>query len=184
MADTILLDTWILARLAGGVMDDAVAPAGLVAREFVLYALLDRTGPLTPTELARTSGVPATTISKMVRRMGERNHLVELDNPDDARSRLLQLSPEGAAVLGDAESGYAKLASELTAALGAEVPQIEWSLERLRAALVELSGGRSLEPAQRPSTAQAHIVHYAGRALDEHELAQVRQFIDFVRRNG
>ena len=184
MAKTILLDVWVLARLAGAAMDDAVASAGLVSREFVLYALLEQAGPMTPTELARMSGVPATTISKMVRRMAERDHLVELENPDDARSRLLELSPRGQEVLGEAEAGYASLADGVAAALGGELDQVEWSLERLRATLAQRSG-RSGDAGlgSRPPGATAHEFRYTGRPLTRAEESQVGQFADFLRRD-
>ncbi len=179
----MLLDVWVLARLAGVAMDDAIAPSGLIAREFVLYALLDRAGPMTPTELARTSGVPATTISKMVRRVGERGHLVELENPSDARSRLLRLSPSGEEVLAKAEAGYATLAESVVAALGDECGQVEWSLARLGQALGDASGLAAL-PGDRPAEATAHEIRYAGRPLTPAEESQARDFIDFLRRRG
>lgn len=181
----MLLDVWILARMAGVAMDGAVGPAGLAAREFVLYALLDAAGPMTPSEVARTSGVPATTISKMVRRMGERGHLVELDNPDDARSRLLQLSRPGLAVLNDAEEGYAKLAGEISVALGEEEAQVEFSLQRLRRTLAELIGqAEEALPATRPAEATAHALRYTGRRLSRAEEQHARRFVDFLRFEG
>ncbi|HSF84784.1 MAG TPA: MarR family transcriptional regulator [Acidimicrobiia bacterium] len=185
MAETLLLDVWVLARLAGVAMDDAIAPSGLVSREFVLYALLDGAGPMTPTELARTSGVPATTISKMVKRMGERGHLVELDNPEDARSRLLQLSEEGRGVLDVAERGHAELAAEVATDLGDELAQVQWSLERLRRLLASRAGGDGARPEpSRPTEATVREVRYAGRILTAGEEAQAKQFIDFIRRKG
>ncbi len=184
MAEKMLLDVWILARLVGAAMDEAVAPAGLAAREFVLYALLQRAGPMTPTELARLSGVPATTISKMVRRMADRGHVVELDHPEDARSRLLQLNAAGATVLADAADGYTKLADEASAALGDDVGQIEWSLQRLRTVLAELSGQEVESAASRPENATAHTLRYSGRSLTSAEEARAREFVDFLRRHG
>ena len=185
MAETLLLDVWVLARLAGVAMDHAIADSGLVSREFVLYDLLDRTGPVTPTELARTSGVPATTISKMVRRMGERGHVVELDNPEDARSRLLHLSKTGREVLDEAQQRHAALATEVADALGDDLPHVDWSLERLRITLAkpgDVTMPRS--EIERPSTGTVHQFRYTGRPLTDVEEAEARRFIDFIRREG
>jgi DNA-binding MarR family transcriptional regulator len=184
MRDTMMLDVWVLARVVGGAMDHAVAPSGLVGREFVLYALLDGVGPTTPTELARRSGVPATTISKMLRRMTSRGDLIEEENPDDARSRLLRLAPAGAATLEVAHKGFAALTAAVGAELGGEDEQVAWSLDRLRAA-VEAAAGLDAPGSEipRPDAATAHAVRYVGRPLTSAEEAEVAQFIDFLRRN-
>lgn len=180
-AEGLLLDVWVLARTVGAAMDDAVASSGLVAREFVLYAMLDELGATTPTDLARRTGVPATTISKMLRRMVERSHLREADNPEDARSRLLMLTEDGVATLRTAEKGFAALASSVGSALGEETTQIEWSLARLAVTLRRLAGEDATDMARRPDPATAHGVHYVGRRLSDEETEQVHTFIDFLR---
>ena len=185
MAETLLLDIWVLARLVGVAMDDAVEPSGLVGREYVLYALLSAIGATTPTDLARRSGVPATTISKMLRRMTARGHLIEAENPDDARSRLLRLTEEGAVALRLAHEGFASLTKQVLGELGAEAAQVGWSLERLGSALAVATGSdaaRSSGP--RPEEATAHALRYVGRRLTDAEEAQAAAFVDFVRRDG
>lgn len=154
MTGTLLLDIWVLARLAGAAMDDAVAPSGLAGREFVLYALIDSLDGATPTELARRSGVPATTISKMLRRMSDRDHVVEEENPEDARSRLLRLSGAGDAALDAAQEGFAALTADVVAGLGDEVEQIEWSLDRLHGALGGSGEADNVGGAARPHPPQ------------------------------
>jgi DNA-binding MarR family transcriptional regulator len=179
----MLLDIWVLARTVGAAMDDAVAPSGLVGREFVLYALLDGLGATTPTDLARRSGVPATTISKMLHRMVERGHLEERENPEDARSRLLILTDEGRRTLTRAREGFAELAGDVATELGDENEQVAWSLDRLRAVLATAAGA-TVNPAgeaARPDSATAHAVRYVGRPLGRDEEARVADFIDFVR---
>ena len=184
MERSLLLQVWVLARLAGTVIDDAVEPSGLVAREFVLYSLLVELGETTPTDLARLSGVPATTISKMLRRMVQRGHFEEMDNPEDARSRIIRLTGAGQAAQQDAATGFADATATLAADLDAEGDQIAWSLERLQGALRRLTGLEAGELAPRPTGATAPAVRYVGRELDAAQSAEVAQFIDFVRRNG
>lgn len=183
MTHTLLLDIWVLARLAGAAMDDAVAPSGLAGREFVLYALMAGLDGATPTELARRSGVPATTISKMLRRMSDRGHVVEEDNPEDARSRLLRLSAEGDAALDAAHDGFAALTADVVSGLGDEVAQIEWSLGRLRSALGAGGDVDDAGSSARPASATAHSIRYAGRPLTVSEEREVADYIEFLRRN-
>ena len=111
--------------------------------------------------------------------------LVELDNPEDARSRLLQLSEEGRGVLDVAERGHAELAAEVATDLGDELAQVQWSLERLRRLLASRAGGDGARPEpSRPTEATVREVRYAGRILTAGEEAQAKQFIDFIRRKG
>ncbi len=181
MDRSLLLEVWVLARLAGAAMDEAMADSGLTAREFVLYALLAELEQTTPTELARLSGVPATTISKMLRRMERRGDLAETDNPEDARSRIVHLTTDGEHTLGRAQAAFARVAGDLDASLRDERAQIAWSLERLHHGLRRLSG-RSVETSPvRPEDARAHELRYVGRALNEAEAAQVADYIDFIR---
>jgi DNA-binding MarR family transcriptional regulator len=80
-----------LAGLLGQTMREAPLKPG----EFAVYSALRLEQPVTPTRLAAVLGMPATTLSSALRKMGGAGHLSRLPNPADGRSALIALTPAG-----------------------------------------------------------------------------------------
>jgi DNA-binding MarR family transcriptional regulator len=92
---SILFDLFAASQQVKSLLAAAMADAGLRADDYAVYSALFEFEPLTPTELGRVVGMPATTVSHYIRAMRERGHLDERRNPADSRSRMLQLSRPG-----------------------------------------------------------------------------------------
>ena len=60
-----------------------------------IYNVLERRGPLTPSQLAGTLGMGASTLTYRMRALVERGHLARSRNPHDGRSALVRLTPGG-----------------------------------------------------------------------------------------
>jgi DNA-binding MarR family transcriptional regulator len=99
---TLLLDVFVLGQLAGDLLDRALAERGASPDGFAVHSVIGALGPLTPTQLAAWLGMPLTTVSDYLRRLDERGHLERLPNPDDGRSQLVTLTPEGRTALDQA----------------------------------------------------------------------------------
>ena len=92
---SILFDLFAASQQVKSLLAAAMADADLRADDYAIYSALFEFGPLTPTELGRVVGMPATTVSHYIRAMRDRNHLEEARNPTDSRSRMLHLSRQG-----------------------------------------------------------------------------------------
>jgi DNA-binding MarR family transcriptional regulator len=84
-------------QLLSALLGRALGHAPLTADDFAVYSLLRITGATTPSRLRGDLGMPASTLSNYLRRMTERGHLDRRPNPDDGRSSLVVLTPEGVA---------------------------------------------------------------------------------------
>jgi DNA-binding MarR family transcriptional regulator len=73
----------------------ALNDAPIRADEYGVYSAIFMAGSLTPTQLARSTGMPLTTVTDYIRSMVERGHVERRPNPADGRSILLSLSPTG-----------------------------------------------------------------------------------------
>ena len=94
---SLLFDLFAASQQVKSLLGAAMADAGLRADDYAVYSALFEFEPLTPTELGRVVGMPATTVSHYIRAMRERGHLDETRNPSDSRSRILALSRRGRA---------------------------------------------------------------------------------------
>ena len=72
---------------------------GLTPSQLSVLASLNRHGPLTLTDLAEIEGVAQASISGIVGRLAEKGLVDRVPNPEDRRSTLVQMSPQGRAVL-------------------------------------------------------------------------------------
>jgi DNA-binding MarR family transcriptional regulator len=115
----LLLRVWITAQLVEELLDDEFRRHGLSQHDFAVSSSLRLLQPVTPTALAAALGVPPTTLSAALARLERRGHLVRTANPEDGRSHLLELTPDG------------------LAAVEAALPAFRGALERLREQLGE-----------------------------------------------
>jgi DNA-binding MarR family transcriptional regulator len=91
----LLLQTYILGQLVGGLLADGATDGQMTPNEFAVQSVIGSFGPIMPSELAAMLGTPPTTLSAHLRRFVERGHLDRTPNPRDGRSYLVTLSPAG-----------------------------------------------------------------------------------------
>jgi len=95
----LLLQPYVLAQLAGSIVDQAVSGSGVTAAEFAVTSWLNIRGSVTPSQLAHDLGIPPTTMSSMLDRLVRKKQLRRVRHPDDGRSALLELTPRGKATI-------------------------------------------------------------------------------------
>ncbi|TRL35796.1 MarR family winged helix-turn-helix transcriptional regulator [Rhizobium straminoryzae] len=119
------------ARALARRFDTALRPLGLTNGQFSLLMSLNRPQPATMGSVAQVLDMDRTTLTAALKPLERRGLLESLADPKDARSRLLQLTPEGRALLSRAvpiwrdthalvddllgEGGPARLRSDLAA---------------------------------------------------------------------
>lgn len=134
----VLFDVWLTSRAATGLLDAALAPAGLTADEFGVYSVLTSTDWMTPSELAVWVSAPATTVSSYVKRLEDRGHLERRRNPADGRSFVVRLTPSGRSTHRAAGKAFLPVLEGVLAALGDDEPAVRRAVTRLRVAMEEL----------------------------------------------
>ena len=179
---TLLFDVWLVTHLTGRLLDDALRPTGLTGDEFGLYSLMYARAPVTPTQISRWTGMAPTTVSGMLRRMGNRKHLTQAPNPDDARSHVLRLSAAGLRVTAEAAATLDAVLGRLHDVLGSRTPAVRAGLQELDTALREL-----LDMAEPYHVAPADemdgrpALAYQGERLTRAQVNEVRAYIDWLR---
>jgi DNA-binding MarR family transcriptional regulator len=131
----VLFTFWLTSRAVHGLLDEALAPAGLTADEFGVYSVLTRSDAMTPTELARWMSAPATTVSSYVKRFEGRGHVARDRNPDDGRSYLIRLTPAGRKAHRAAGARFLPALDRVVASLGNREGAVKRSLEQLTKAV-------------------------------------------------
>lgn len=113
--------------------DRALRVHGIRATQFTLLSALELKGPQAVGELAAFLGADRTTLTRNLA-VAEEQSLVTLGRGEDARSRIVAITPKGQGVLKRAFATWRKVQAELTHGMGKE------AAEGLR----RLSGGPSL----------------------------------------
>jgi DNA-binding MarR family transcriptional regulator len=131
----VLFTFWLTSRAVHGLLDEALAPAGLTADEFGVYSVLTRSDAMTPTELARWMSAPPTTVSSYVKRFEGRGHVARERNPDDGRSYLIKLTPAGRKAHRAAGVRFLPALDAVAASLGSREPTVKRGLENLKSAV-------------------------------------------------
>jgi DNA-binding MarR family transcriptional regulator len=130
--DTILLDVFVTNQLRERLIAESVGPVGLPPEDYPMYVLIGAEGPFTPTALAERTQMPLSTVLFRVRRLERRGHAERVPNPDDGRSFLIRLTPDGHKLLAKARPRFRAYAEAVEAALG------RGRIEDLRALLADL----------------------------------------------
>lgn len=177
----VLIDLWLISFLASRYVSEILDDSPLSVDEFALYGLISDLAPITSSDLVRATGLPPTTVSSLVRRCEARGELVRRENPDDARSTLLELTP----------AGYERLAAVVPRLL-AGIERIRDGLagrhDRVRQALADLDrviraelgvGGRPYELASTGS--EEATLSYSGDPLAADQVEEARKFVDWLR---
>jgi DNA-binding MarR family transcriptional regulator len=76
--------------------DAALVPLGLTIGQFSLLTQIRNSPGLTLSELAERNVMDASTISRLVRPLIQRQLIESLVDPDDRRTRKVRLTPDGA----------------------------------------------------------------------------------------
>jgi len=173
---SILFDVWLLTHLTANLLDGRLRDLNITADEFGLYSLLDALGPAAPTQIARWTGMAPTTISGMVRRLTAQGHLTHKPNPDDARSRLLDLTPQGRRITRAGNERLAELMPTVLAALEPHAMASHLGLRRLDRALRTLVGA-----ADRPDPALPGESDGDDAQLTAAQQREVAQYIAWIR---
>jgi DNA-binding MarR family transcriptional regulator len=131
----VLFDTWLTARAAIALLDDALAGTGLDAEDFAVYSVLRQAGEISPGELARWMSAPATTISSHVKRLVARGHVEQVPHPADRRSYRIALTNAGEEAHATAGLHFLPALTAVEAALSQQVGDVQRALRDLRAAI-------------------------------------------------
>lgn len=115
----LLFQVFRTSQVIGRFVSRALEPVDLKGDEYAVYSYLLH-GPMTLTELADGTGLPLTTAADWVRRFVDRGHLEKVPNPDDGRSRLLQLTPGTREWILDAARVFTKTVDTFDAVLADE----------------------------------------------------------------
>lgn len=90
------------ARAAARQFDEAFRPLGITSGQYSLLVSLVRSKPPSIGQLALQMAMDRTTITANIKPLKKQGLLEAVPDPEDARSRLLTLTPAGKAVLGKA----------------------------------------------------------------------------------
>lgn len=100
--------------------DKALAPVRLGLNQYAILSKLERHGPRTICDLAQLLVMDRSTLGHLVRPL-EKRGLVRLDAPEeDRRSRVIALTPAGAALAAQARPLWAKAERRFEQAFGAD----------------------------------------------------------------
>ncbi len=147
---TILFDVFWTHQKRKRLIETALAGLEVPAEDYPIYVLVGAEGPWTPTDLAERLMMPLSTVIFRFKRLEGRGHAERVPNPDDGRSFLMQLTPQGRRLLGRARPAFRAYAEAVEARLGAE------QLEGLRSGLDALRQAIDDElAARRPTDATA-----------------------------
>jgi DNA-binding MarR family transcriptional regulator len=112
----------------------AMRDAPIRSDEYGVYSAVFMARSLTPTQLARSTGMPLTTVADYIRTMADRGHLVRRPNPADGRSVLLSLSPAGEETVRDIMPVFTQAVRTIYDELTTSNEEVTAALEALAAA--------------------------------------------------
>lgn len=92
----------------------------LTSAEYAAYSAIFEVDQITPTDFARTMGLPLTTALDHVRAMLKRRHIRKARNPRDQRSYLIELTDAGRKAHAGARAHFMPVDDRLIAILGSQ----------------------------------------------------------------
>lgn len=135
-------ELFVASRYAQQIIRGELEAAGVEIEAYNLVSFVGFLQPVTPTDLARASGITRTTLRDAIARAVERGHVQEAPNPDDARSHLLRLTPAGTALLERGLPAVQRALARLDGALDRPLDEYEETVWTLRRTLERLAGER------------------------------------------
>jgi DNA-binding MarR family transcriptional regulator len=107
------------ARHVTQIYDGHLASEGLRTTQYSILAKLNRLGPLSINELAKSMVMDRTTLGRAIRPL-ERDRLLSIGAGDDGRTRSLRLTPAGQARLKAATAKWREAQKKFEAAFGVD----------------------------------------------------------------
>jgi DNA-binding MarR family transcriptional regulator len=107
--------------------------SGLTQQQFTLLAHIRRSGPSTPGELAAAERIQPQSLTRTIVGLEQSGYIDRTAHPDDGRSTLLVITPEGRRAFAEDIRGRDLW---LAAAMNAELTETERGLLRLAAGLM------------------------------------------------
>jgi DNA-binding MarR family transcriptional regulator len=117
---SLLFELYAASGAAGELLASAMADSPLTPEAYAVYSVLFDEGPQAPTELARRTGMPATSMSHFVRSMLERGHAERARDPADRRSYRIILTPAGLEAHQRASRAFAEADDRFAGALSGD----------------------------------------------------------------
>jgi DNA-binding MarR family transcriptional regulator len=117
---SVLFELYAASRAVGQLVATAMADGPLTPDEYAVYSVLFDEGPHAPTELARRTGMPATSMSHFVRGLLDRGHAERAPAPGDRRSYRIILTPAGLRAHAAASAAFAEADQRFIRALAAD----------------------------------------------------------------
>jgi DNA-binding MarR family transcriptional regulator len=105
---SVLFELFAASRAVGELVSTAMSDSPLTPEEYAVYSVLFDEGPHAPTELARRTGMPPTSMSHFVRGMLDRGHAERSPAADDRRSYRIVLTPAGLRAHAAASAAFAQ----------------------------------------------------------------------------
>jgi DNA-binding MarR family transcriptional regulator len=146
---TVLFEIFWAQQKRKRLLEHALGDVELPAEDYPFYVTIGADGPLTPTALADYLIMPLTTVIFRVKRLESRGHAERVPNPDDGRSFLIRLTPDGRRLLDEARPVFRDYAEAVEARLGGD------DVAFLTKALAALRDAIDAELAERTNAAQA-----------------------------
>jgi DNA-binding MarR family transcriptional regulator len=131
----LLLQPYVVAQLVGSIVEQIVADSGVTASEYAVTSWLNIHGTATPSQLAHDLGLAPTTLSSMLDRLVRKKQLRRLRHPDDGRSALLELTPQGKATIARNNRRFARMLDAVQHNLDGDAEEILEAMRRLEDAL-------------------------------------------------
>jgi len=134
----LLLDLYASQQLVAALLSRELGADGVPRELYGLLTEIALAGPVAPTKLAALLGLPPTTLYDYADRLVERGHVVRRPNPADGRSHLLEVTPEGRAVVRQGGAAVTRVVQALAGRLEeTDIEQLEDAMHTLRSALEE-----------------------------------------------
>jgi DNA-binding MarR family transcriptional regulator len=148
---TVLFEVFWAHQKRKQLVEHALHDVELPAEDYPFYVTIGADGPVTPTALAEYLIMPLSTVIFRVKRLESRGHAERVPNPDDGRSFLIRLTPEGQRLLDEARPAFRAYAEAVEARLGRDqVAGLTDALVALREAVDdELESRTNAAPADR-----------------------------------
>jgi DNA-binding MarR family transcriptional regulator len=119
------------ARALARSFDEALRPLGLTNGQFSLLNALNRPAPAKMAPVAELLAMDRTTLTAALKPLARRGLVTVEPDPEDRRGRLLRLTPEGRALLGQAAPVWERVHAEIEARLGGKAGDLRRGLRDL-----------------------------------------------------
>jgi DNA-binding MarR family transcriptional regulator len=149
MLSPLIFQLYTTYQRAGRLVARALEGTGTRPEDAALYSVLDRHGQLTPSALAELLGVGPSTLTYRLKALEAAGILVRRPNPNDGRSSLVELSPDG-------RSRWRATVPAFAEALRRAERRVELPQDEVAAALEAVAGAIDAElKASEPQSGQA-----------------------------